>query len=103
MNGSASGRCSRPLTLRPTKTARNGRIASAKNTRCRISCNPERRRSPVIRTGAEVRVDGAISEMMEVPHDVQEHRRRIAQRVHPVEHPAVAGDQAAEVLDAEVA
>src|SRR5512143_1467687 len=82
MNGSASGRCSRPRTRSPMKSAISGRrntVLKAAWTRCLNLV------------------------VVEVADIVEEHGRGVAQRVHAVEHPTVPGDQGAEVLDVEVA
>src|ERR1051325_8221157 len=41
--------------------------------------------------------------VIEVAHRVKEDRRGVAERIDAVEHAAVTGDDAAEILDAEIA
>src|SRR5438093_3796634 len=83
MNGSRSGRCSRPRTRRPMKKVIKGRSPSAKKA-----------------TWAASRT---LMSIVEVTDQVKEDRAGVAEGVHSVQHAAVAWNEFTEVFDAEVA
>src|SRR5437016_2875556 len=83
MKGSLLGNCSRPRTRRPMNKAINGRSTSAEKAICAKS--------------------RAVMSVVKISEIVKEDRAGVAEGIDAVEHPAVAGDQSAKVLDAKIA
>src|ERR1041385_1100501 len=113
MNCSRSGKCSRPRTRRPMKSVINGLMSSANRIICATSRAVQRRdgvrASRVVCFSVSLAGPLDISSRnnqlpgVKVAHVMKEEWRGVAERIHAVQHAAVAGNGRAEIFNAEVA